>query len=116
MTRAPKGGRAKKTFRRTRTGRGFAIRHFTDRYGSQCSIQESSIATEYAIWLGIDDPQPKVMARDAASVGVKTEQSVGWVPYPIPESVQINTRMHLTRAQVRKLLPVLQHFVNTGEI
>jgi hypothetical protein len=106
----------KRTFRRTKTGRGFAIRHFNDRYDFPCSIQKSSLATEDAIWLGIDDPRPKVMAREAASVGVKTDETCGWVPYPIPANVQITSRMHLTRAQVRKLLPVLQCFVETGDI
>jgi hypothetical protein len=56
------------------------------------------------------------MARDAASVGVKTTETTGWVPYPLPDCVQISTRMHLTRAQVKKLLPVLQQFVETGDI
>ena len=34
------------------TERGFRIAEFTDRYGEPCSIQESSLATEWAIWLG----------------------------------------------------------------
>jgi hypothetical protein len=106
----------KKTFRRTKTNRGFAIRHFTDRYGLPCSIQQSSLAFEDAIWFGVDDAQPKIMARDAASVGVQTEERTGWVDYPIPDAVQLHTRMHLTRAQVKKLLPVLHQFVDTGNI
>lgn len=35
------------------TGRGFAISKFVDRYGHECSIQDSSIATEPCIWLGL---------------------------------------------------------------
>jgi hypothetical protein len=66
--------------------------------------------------LGVDDAQPKVMASEAASVGVQTEERTGWVAYPIPEAVQLHTRMHLTRSQVKKLLPVLQQFVETGDI
>lgn len=107
---------SKKTFRRTKTGRGFALRHFTDHYGVPCSIQKSSLAFQDAIWFGVDDAQPKVMAREAAAVGVQTEESTGWVPYPIPANVSLHTRMHLTRAQVKKLLPVLQAFVDTGNI
>lgn len=41
---------------------------------------------------------------------------VGWVKYPIPEDVSLHTRMHLTRTGVEKLLPVLQKFVDTGEL
>jgi hypothetical protein len=106
----------KKTFRRTKTLRGFGIRYFNDRYDAPCSIQESSLATEAAIWLGVNDAQPKVMASEAASVGVQTDQTTGWVTYPIPDNVQLTTRMHLTIPMVRKLLPVLQKFVETGTI
>lgn len=38
------------------------------------------------------------------------------MPYPIPEAVSLHTRMHLSRDQVRDLLPALQHFVDTGEL
>jgi hypothetical protein len=99
-----------------KTGRGFAAIGFTDRYGSECSIQKSSIADDDAIWFGVDDASPKILASDAAKHGVNTCESVGWVEYPIPEDVLLATRMHLTRSQVRVLMPILQHFVDTGEI
>jgi hypothetical protein len=38
----------------TKTGRGFRQGVFRDRYGQECSIQESSLAGEYAIWFGVD--------------------------------------------------------------
>ena len=98
------------------TERGFAYNEFTDRYGAKCSIQKSSLATEDAIWFGINDPDPQIMASQAKQFGVKTNETTGWVPYPIPEEVSINTRMHLTQKQVKKLLPILQKFVETGEI
>jgi len=98
------------------TGRGWAIAEFADRYGAACSIQKSSLATENAIWLGVDDADPKIMARDAAAHGVATEETVGWVPFPIPQAVQLRTRMHLTQEQVAELLPILQHFAETGEL
>jgi hypothetical protein len=37
-----------------RNQRGFAIGEFRDRYGNPCSIQESSLADEACIWLGIN--------------------------------------------------------------
>lgn len=97
------------------TNRGFDIVEFEDLYGAKCSLQKSSLATEDAIWLGIDDPTPKIMASQAASVGVATKETTGWVPYPIPKEVLINTRMHLTQLQVAELLPYLIRFVQTGE-
>ena len=35
------------------TGRGFVAGDFRDLYGQECSIQESSSAEYYALWLGV---------------------------------------------------------------
>lgn len=101
------------------TQRGFFYYKFEDRYGASCSIQNSSLATEDAIWFGIDDPEPKILASKIKEVlGSEADDGdgTGWVPYPIPNDVLINTRMHLTRSQVEQILPVLQRFVDTGSI
>ena len=42
------------TIKMEKTERGFLRGEFTDRYGHECSIQESSLATEECIWLGCD--------------------------------------------------------------
>jgi len=102
-----------------RTKRGFALLEFKDRYGVSCSLQASSLA-EYAkpgtsaVWLGVDDPSPKVMASQAPSVGIKTAEITGWVPYQIPDCVSINTRMHLDRRQVKALIGHLQAWLEKG--
>jgi len=93
-----------------KTSRGFAFGKFTDLYGKKCSLQKSSLATDNAIWFGIDDAEPKIMASKIIHGGT------GWADYPIPDDVSITTRMHLSREQVGKLLPVLQKFVDTGDI
>lgn len=98
------------------TQRGFAQANFLTGDGVACSIQKSSVMGTDAIWLGVDDPDPKVLATKAASVGVTTSETTGWVPYPIPDEVLISTRMHLTRDEVKALLPLLQHFAETGEV
>ena len=70
------------------TERGFRRADFIDRYDAKCSIQESSLATEAAIWLGMNEGahhQGECLAR-----------------------------MHLTQEQVATLLPLLQCFVETG--
>ncbi len=100
----------------TTTARGYALIEFNDRYDNACQIQKSSLATEDAIWFGVADANPQVMATHAASVGMHTSETSGWVPYPLPSAVSLNTRMHLTREQVAALLPTLQHFVDTGEL
>jgi len=102
------------------TQRGFQYYEFKDQYGASCSIQKSSLATADAIWLGIDDADPKIMSSDAIRMGLRertyTEADNGWTKFEIPKEVLLNTRMHLTRNQVKKMLPILQKFVDTGEI
>jgi hypothetical protein len=88
-----------------RTERGFAIDHFTDRNGVRCSIQKSSLADEDCIWLGCVDPDPKTFVPGKS-----------WQSHKLPPQTICNTRMHLTVEQVEALLPLLQHFVATGEL
>jgi hypothetical protein len=100
--------------------RGFKTGKFIDRYGYECSIQKSSLATEDCIWLGIDDVKPQIMSGDAIRMGLRKrtydENDNGWVKFEIPKEVLLSTRMHLTRKQVKALLPILQHFVETGNL
>ena len=37
------------------TPRNFGIVNFNDIYGNSCSIQESSLATDNALWIGVDE-------------------------------------------------------------
>ena len=100
-----------------KTGRGFAIKKFEDRNGHGCSLQKSSIAGEDCIWFGVDELTPSVMASDAYKYGIEVpEDATGWVEYHIPDDVYLHNRMHLTRKQVRELLPHLIKFVRTGEL
>ena len=101
---------------RMKTERGFDVAIFTDMYDKECTIQKSSLATADAIWVGIINPEPRIMAKDAARLGVDTEETVGWVDYPIPEEVLISTQMHLDQEQAKELIKILEVFVKTGEI
>jgi len=98
------------------TERGFSNGEFTDQYDNLCSIQHSSIATKDCIWLGINDANPIIMASKAAENGVSTSETTGWVPFPIPDDVLLHTRMHLSREDVKRMLPLLQRFVETGSL
>lgn len=88
-----------------RTQRGFAIAEFQDYNEQKCSLQKSSIATDDLIWLGVDDADPVIFVAGQ-----------GWQPCPLPDGVLLHTRMHLTREQVKALLPLLKRFVKTGEL
>ena len=87
------------------TERGFSFIEFKDRYGSQCSLQASSLASEPAIWFGVDKIEPQIQGP-----------TLQWEPFTIPEDVLINSRMHLTQKMVRKLLPLLTKFAETGDL
>jgi len=101
---------------KTKTIRGFDYIEFTDYYGNSCSLQKSSLATKDCVWLGINDPRPKVLATQAKALNISTNETEGWVDYPIPADVSISTKMHLNREQVAELIPILQNFVETGDI
>lgn len=92
----------------TTTQRGFGLHEFEDRYGSKCSLQESSASgdedTGAFIWFGVDKPEVKVFRPDDG----------GWQNVPLPEDVMISGRMHLSQVEVERLLPSLQYFANSG--
>lgn len=90
-----------------KTERGFDLASFEDRNGCECSLQKSSIATEDAIWLGIDKPKLTIFA----------DESMGkYEVVEMPKLYMVDSRMHLTRFQVMQLLPALTTFVHTGEL
>lgn len=94
----------------------FPHARFDDFYNNSCSIQLSSLVREECIWLGVDDAKPMILAKYAKSHGIDTDQNTGWVKYPISSDVKFTTRMHLTREQVKDLLPLLENFAKTGEL
>lgn len=90
-----------------KTNRGFDIEKFKDYYGSECSLQKSSLATEDTIWFGVDEPDLVIFEDDNMGKYIKTK---------LPNNWSTHSRMHLTREQVSQLLPYLQHFAETGEL
>ena len=90
------------------TARGFAYYEFTDDYGAKCNIQRSSAGTR--IWLGCAKIGLKVGYpwRDVSDEEIKEK-------FNCQEFVADN-RMHLNVEQVKMLIPILQKFVETGEI
>lgn len=97
-----------------KTERGFAFLNFKDKNGVECSIQQSSLATDECIWFGAD----KIGLKEF----VAHRQPNAWEDKPEVDENSIshhfiaNNRMHLTRKQVAKLLPILQKFVDTGNL
>lgn len=90
-----------------RNERGFENGKFKDSYNNECSIQKSSLAMNDFIWLGIDKPKLTVF---------KDENMGEYLETILPKNWMVNSRMHLSRKQVAELLPILQKFVDTGEL
>ena len=91
---------------------------FTDLYGAKCSIQvtkepiphgveaediNSFKLTEEFIELGCDDANPRICIR-------------GWRSLIFPEGTIFTTHMFLGKDQLSNLIPLLEHFANTGEL
>jgi len=95
-----------------KTQRGFAYKDFKDYNGNECTIQKSSLATDDAIWLGAK----KLILQEF----VAFRQPEAWKTVELENTMEhhfvANDRMHLTRKQVAKLIPILQKFVDTGDL
>jgi hypothetical protein len=111
-----------------KTERGFGAIEFSDAYGTDCSVQQSSAIGDYEdsfdnpgtsfLWIGINEPKPVVMKADAEKLGIELTPGpvAGWMPYPIPGEVVIPTRMHLNREQVEGLIEILERWLETGSV
>ena len=73
-------------FQATKTGA--LLGKFHDRYGAECTVQESSYQEELCLWVGVE------------------KDSMG-------EAIT-NGRMHLNQDQARELAEALLHFANEG--
>ncbi len=69
---------------------GSLVGEFRDRFGAQCSLQESSYTDETCLWVGVE--------VDAMGDSVT------------------NGRMHLTQDQARELATALLYFANEGSL
>lgn len=74
------------------TNRGFHRGEFLDHFGDRCSIQRSSMMDVPLIWLGCDHERFD------------------------HQGVPCGARMHLTQEHAAMLIPMLQCFVDTGEL
>lgn len=98
------------------TTRGFRYVEFDDHNKNSCTLQQSSLANEHAIWLGISEPTVKLFVTNSAQPWQEVSTAELKSLRHGAESVLISARMHLTRQQVKALLPFLNHFAETGEI
>lgn len=94
--------------------RGFVFGKFADAKGTLCSIQESSLATEYAIWFGVTDVNPQIL-KDGKLVPVPPPvEPIPIVGFPgLTHDIAFNDRMHLTIEDVQVLVEEFQKYLTT---
>lgn len=101
----------------SRTERGFGIGKFTDSKGVDCSIQDSSLATEAAIWFGVKEANPQRLEGDvmvAVKPPVEPIPIEGWPG--LTHDILYNTRMHLTIRHVKTLIRNFEKFLETKKV
>lgn len=93
--------------KKTKTKRGFPLGKFTDGYGEECSIQMSSV--DGHIWLGVSKLKVNIGYPWREIGAERIKEMFGG------QEIVATTRMHLDRKTVKKLIPMLQKFVDEGE-
>lgn len=81
--------------------------------------KKSSLATDDCIWLGIDKVKIEEFFNGPLLKGMNSkwlEINPEDLKHSPENTIHIFSRMHLSREQVKELLPILQRFVDTGEI
>ncbi len=90
----------------TKTNRGFLVENFFDLRGIECSLQESSLATEYAIWFGTKDAHPTLNG-----VPVEPLLDLSCLHNFDDRNILHSTRMHLSQKLTKPLLKCLKNFL-----
>ena len=89
----------------SKTKHGWPFCEFDDLYDHKCYVQDSSLAFENAIWLGVRDANPLIL-----------KPGEGWVPVDFPEGTLFTTQMHINQKQAKELVKVLERFIESGSI
>ncbi|CAE7860188.1 unnamed protein product [Symbiodinium microadriaticum] len=103
----------------TQTHRGFEHGAFKDLNENECSIQDSSLATAAAIWIGVDDANP----RCSYKVQLEGEQQE-WIKWHKQyradcegmHSVLAHTRLHFDQVMAAGLAEAIRTFLQQDEV
>lgn len=90
-----------------KTIKKLAINNFKDDHDQDCILKKSSSSLEDKIWFGVTNPKLMVYENNSKGKCIVTD---------MPSTFSVNSKMHLTRSQVKELLPYLENFVNTGNL
>jgi hypothetical protein len=100
-----------------KSSRGLELVRFKDALGVPCVVQSVTLAYSengLGIAIGAEKAKPKLQARDARALGIKTVQKTGFVAFPVPDEVSFDTRAVLTRRQAELLVLHLNAWLYGG--
>lgn len=99
-----------------KTERGFAFGCFLDAKGVECSIQDSSLASQAAIWLGVRDANPQKLGPNGWEAVPDPVQPIPIEGYPgLTHDILFTTRMHLGIKGVKYLRTRFKKFLDDKE-
>jgi hypothetical protein len=102
-----------------KSSRGLELVRFKDALGVPCVVQSVTLAYSengMGIAIGAEKAKPKLQARDAKALGIKTVQKTGFVAFPFPDEVTFDTRAVLTRRQVLELVRHLRGWLYSSSM
>lgn len=68
----------------------------------------------FFLWLNNMDSKPMIMADDAKRLGIRTSQEEGWIPFPLPDEVELFSAIHLTKDNIKELISRLSEWLEIG--
>ncbi len=99
-----------------RTETNFPYVEFKDWYDKDCKILASSLAEDRCIWVGLTDSHPELIVSNLESTDDGIVERYKVVPIELPDNINLSTKMLLNQEQVKKILPFLKKFAETGFI
>ncbi len=69
-----------------------------------------------ALFIGVDNFQPIVMASDANALCIETNKSFGWIPFPMPKDVKMFTGMVLNKELAISIKEDLDYYIETNDL
>jgi hypothetical protein len=90
------------------TAKGSPIVEFKDHYDIECTIQQCTIGSRDAIWVGVSERKSQIPRYYEGKIRIPFDTEI--------DQASDAKRMYLTKKEVKQLLPVLKHFAKYGNL
>ena len=93
--------------RETIDNRGLKVIEFRDICDIEFSIKK---CPNELLQININDSEPSILKYDP------DDNREEWIDYSIPEDTYVNIKIHLSKEQVKEIIPILCNYAYTGEL